>query len=143
MADASQEAGVAELTGRCNCGAGEVSRARSVPRRLGPVTARSAGGNRRHFLAATQTDRAGVTITGEDNLVWYAATDIAERGFCRTCGAHLFWKPAEPGRISILMGALDEPTGIRLAMHIFVRARRAITTTSPTDCRSADRPRRG
>jgi hypothetical protein len=69
-------------------------------------------------LAATQTDRVGVTIAGEEHLAWYAASDKAERGFCRVCGAHLFWRPVEPGRISILMGALDEPTGIRLALHI-------------------------
>jgi hypothetical protein len=117
MGGASQEAGVAELTGRCNCGRVRF-RARGPFRDAWGCHCKICRRQSSHFLAATQTDRAGVTIIGEDNLVWYAATDIAERGFCRTCGAHLFWKPAEPGRISILMGALDEPTGIRLAMHI-------------------------
>jgi hypothetical protein len=42
------------------------------------------------------------------------------RGFCRVCGAHLFWEPANSQRVSIFMGCLDEPTGIRLADHIFV-----------------------
>lgn len=73
-----------------------------------------------HFIAATQIDRNGLTVTGEEALTWYAASDHARRGFCRRCGAHLFWEWRDSNRISIFMGCLDEPTGIRLHDHIFV-----------------------
>jgi hypothetical protein len=37
----------------------------------------------------------------------------AEYGFCRTCGASLFWRAdATPDEISICAGTLDPPTGL-------------------------------
>lgn len=107
------------LSGRCNCGA--VSFVARGPFRPAKAchckTCRRQSG---HHVAATQTDRAGIEISGEAMLTWFAASDHARRGFCRVCGAHLFWERAGSKRISICMGCLDEPTGIRLADHIFV-----------------------
>jgi hypothetical protein len=108
-----------ELTGRCNCGA--VTFVAAGPFR--PAVAchcRSCRRQSGHFLAATETPRAGLRLSGEDQLQWYAATGIARRGFCRSCGSHLFWDRHGSEDISILMGCLDEPTGIRLGEHIFV-----------------------
>ncbi len=44
---------------------------------------------------------------------------------CSTCGSFLFWDPIERDSIAVAMGALDEPTGIRLGMHIHVAGKRA------------------
>ena len=108
-----------QLSGRCNCGA--VSFVAAGPFRPAKAchcrTCRRQSG---HFIAATQIDRSGLSVSGEDFLAWYSATPHARRGFCRVCGAHLFWEPAGSTRISIFMGCLDEPTGLRLADHIFV-----------------------
>lgn len=107
------------LTGRCNCGA--VSFSAAGPFR--PAIACHCKSCRRqssHFLVATQTDRAGLRLEGSENLAWFSATPHASRGFCRICGVHLFWQPAGSDRISLLVGALDEPTGLRLAAHIHV-----------------------
>jgi hypothetical protein len=107
------------LTGRCNCGA--VTFVAVGPFRPAKAchckTCRRQSG---HYIAATQVDRAGLTVSGEGMLTWFAATDHARRGFCRICGAHLFWQPASSERVSIFMGCLDEPTGLQLADHIFV-----------------------
>jgi len=107
------------LTGRCNCGA--VRYRAAGPFRAAKAchckTCRRQSG---HFIAATQVDAAGLTVEGGENLTWYAASEAARRAFCRNCGAHLFWQPNGSARISIFMGSLDEPTGIRLADHIFV-----------------------
>jgi hypothetical protein len=73
-----------------------------------------------HHVAATQIARDGLTLSGAEAIAWYSASEQARRGFCRVCGAHLFWERAGSDRISIFMGCLDEPTGIRLADHIFV-----------------------
>jgi hypothetical protein len=108
-----------QLTGRCNCGA--VTFVAAGPFR--PAKACHCKSCRRqsgHFIAATQIDRSGLTLSGADSLAWYSATPNARRGFCRVCGAHLFWHREGSTRISIFMGCLDEPTGIRLADHIFV-----------------------
>ena len=111
--------GPARLTGRCNCGA--VAFAATGPFR--PAKACHCKSCRRqsgHFLAATQVLAADLAVAGEEHLTWYAATEQALRGFCATCGAHLFWRSNGSDRVSILMGCLDEPTGLQLADHIFV-----------------------
>jgi hypothetical protein len=106
------------LTGRCNCGAVRFAAAGQfrAAKACHCKTCRRQSG---HYLAATQIDRAGLTIEGADALTWYSATPQARRGFCKHCGAHLFWEPAGSQRISIWMGCLDEPTGVPLAEHIF------------------------
>lgn len=111
--------GPAHLTGRCNCGA--VSFVAKGPFR--PAVACHCKSCRRqssHYLAATQIEESALTMTGGETLRWFAATDRAERGFCPSCGVHLFWRETGSGQISILMGSLDEPTGIALGRHIFV-----------------------
>lgn len=108
------------LTGRCNCGA--VSFVAAGPFRDAIAChCKSCRRQTSHYLAATQVDRAGLEISGTDEITWFAATPTAERGFCRRCGTTLFWQPAGSDRISIGMGCLDEPTGIALSHHIFVR----------------------
>jgi hypothetical protein len=110
------------LTGRCNCGA--VSFIATGPFR--PARACHCKTCRRqssHYLAATQIDGTGLAVSGAEAITWFGASHAARRGFCRLCGAHLFWEPAGSDRVSIMMGCLDEPTGIRLADHIFVSER--------------------
>src|SRR5688500_10980938 len=108
-----------QLTGRCNCGAVSFSAAGPFrpARACHCKTCRRQSG---HFLAATEVKKAGLTIAGEEWLTWFRATPRARRGFCRTCGVHLFWERDGADTISLLMGSLDEPTGLELADHIFV-----------------------
>lgn len=113
------ESSPGQLSGRCNCGA--VTFVAAGPFR--PAKACHCKSCRRqsgHFVAATQVESSGLRISGEEAIAWYSATPHARRGFCKTCGTHLFWERAGSDQISIWMGCLDEPTGIRLADHIFV-----------------------
>jgi hypothetical protein len=71
-------------------------------------------------MAAARAPRDRVAVTGADNVTWFHATDQAERGFCATCGSHLFFQPADGTDLSLFAGALDEPTGLALAGHIHV-----------------------
>ncbi|MDX8442462.1 GFA family protein [Mesorhizobium australafricanum] len=48
------------------------------------------------------------------------APSFAKRGFCKTCGAVLFWKPHQDAYVSVLAGSFDEPTGLQGQSHIFV-----------------------
>lgn len=70
-----------------------------------------------HYWAAVQVMDADLTITGSPR--WYAASDIARRGFCPTCGSFLFWKGNDDPDTGVSLGALDGATGLRLARHIF------------------------
>ena len=109
----------ARLTGRCNCGS--ITFVATGPFR--PAKACHCKSCRRqsgHYVAATEVARADLAVAGEDAIVWYSATPHARRGFCPSCGAHLFWHRNGSERISIWMGCLDEPTDIRLAEHIYV-----------------------
>ena len=115
----TEETGPEKLTGRCNCGA--VSFVATGPFR--PAKACHCKSCRRqsgHYVAATETDFSRLTLSGEAAIRWFSATEHARRGFCPICGAHLFWQRTGSDRISIWMGCLDEPTGLRLADHIYV-----------------------
>ncbi len=74
-----------------------------------------------HFLSAVNIKRSDLTVQGEDSVSWYQSSDKVERGFCKTCGSSLFWKPNIEGYeyTAVSMGLFDEPSGLSLAKHTF------------------------
>lgn len=74
-----------------------------------------------HFWAATSLPAEALTLTREDGLKWFRSSDFARRGFCTGCGSSLFYEMDGEGRISVGAGALDRPTGLATAKHIFVK----------------------
>ena len=105
------------IKGRCLCG--DVGF--SVDGRLGRAAACHCSQCRKqsgHFWASSSADESDITITG--SVKWFAASESAERGFCPKCGSFLFWKAHDEDAVSFSLGALDEPTGIKLQCHIFV-----------------------
>ena len=105
--------------GSCLCGAVTfaVSTALPAPDACHCTQCRKSSG---HYFVSTDVPRPAVTIEGEDHLTWYRSSDKVRRGFCRTCGASLFWDPLQRDWIGIAMGAFDQPTETRLAIHVFV-----------------------
>ncbi|MBV8972536.1 MAG: GFA family protein [Sphingomonadaceae bacterium] len=73
-----------------------------------------------HQFAATTVRKDDLTIRGGENLSWYHASSHARRGFCKRCGAWLFWEPLAEATVDVAMGAFDTPTGTEVARHIFV-----------------------
>jgi hypothetical protein len=55
-------------------------------------------------------------------LRWFAQ-EGRERGFCRTCGASLFWRADGGATVSLAAGTIDAPTGLRTVAHIFLDSR--------------------
>ena len=76
-----------------------------------------------HIWSSTHIPQANLTMTAQDSLRWYAASDIAKRGFCATCGSFLFWKHKGEDKVSVAMGSLDAPTNVQLARHIFIASK--------------------
>lgn len=74
-----------------------------------------------HFVAATAVRAEDLTIAEDGALRWYRSSEAAERGFCGVCGASLFWRRIDGDQIGIMAGGLDGPTGLSLAVHIFVK----------------------
>lgn len=81
---------------------------------------------RNHGVPPGYTNAAwsDIELSGEDRLRWYRSSVKARRGFCAECGASLFWEPVGEARVSINAGALDEPTGLTIAKHIYVADKR-------------------
>ena len=73
-----------------------------------------------HYFASTDVPKSSLTVEGEDQLAWFQSSDRVRRGFCKVCGSSLFWDPVQSEKIAVAMGAVDDPTGTRLHMHIFV-----------------------
>ncbi|QND53398.1 GFA family protein [Phyllobacterium sp. 628] len=73
-----------------------------------------------HYYAATNVQNDDITILGEDNIKWYAASEYAARGFCKNCGSVMFWKHHDLDYISVMAGSFDQPSGLRGETHIFV-----------------------
>lgn len=73
-----------------------------------------------HFGGYTASTWPNIALRGEDHIAWYESSGEARRGFCRDCGSNLFWEPTHRRHVSIAAGALDLPTGLVSARHIFV-----------------------
>ena len=56
----------------------------------------------------------------QDALQWYQSSSFARRGFCSECGSSLFWQQISAPVVSVVVGAIDDPTGLRAQKHIFV-----------------------
>ena len=73
-----------------------------------------------HYWVSTDVPRDALTIFGSDHLGWFQSSDRVRRGFCKTCGASLFWDPLKADFMGVAMGAFDGLTGTQTAIHIFV-----------------------
>jgi hypothetical protein len=73
-----------------------------------------------HYFASANVARSALSLSGEEFVAWYQSSEQVRRGFCRHCGSFLFWDPPARDWISVAMGALDGPTQVKLARHIFV-----------------------
>jgi hypothetical protein len=72
-----------------------------------------------HVGAFTACADADLQFISKESLAWYRASDVAGRGFCKTCGSLLFWKGDKKDYISIAAGTLDNPTGLAIEGHIY------------------------
>lgn len=105
--------------GRCLCGAVTVS----VEGDLASITYCHCTQCRRQtglYYATTGAPLNQVTITGEEVIGRYRASEDAERGFCKVCGSALYWMREGDNSISLMAGLFDQPTGLRGGKHIFV-----------------------
>ena len=56
-------------------------------------------------------------------LKWFRSSKRAKRGFCRKCGASLFFKFIDSNNISIAAGMFNGPTKLKTKMNIFVKGK--------------------
>lgn len=61
-----------------------------------------------------------VEIDGEEHVSVYTSSEWAERGFCKHCGTHLFYRLKDGSFYNIPMGLLQEMNGFKLGTQIFI-----------------------
>jgi len=64
-----------------------------------------------------------VTFDGDENLTVYASSDWAERGFCRQCGTHLFYRLKANGNHFVPIGLLEDDENLKFTTQVFVDER--------------------
>ena len=77
-----------------------------------------------HVSAHASSRREDLRLVEVDGLKWYRSihdeTPDVHRGFCKECGASLFWDPRGDDEIYISAGTLDQPTGLKAIGHIWL-----------------------
>ncbi|WP_348678729.1 GFA family protein [Alcanivorax profundi] len=108
----------APMTGRCLCGAVSLGATPNSPHVAVchcDICRRWGGGP----LLAVECDD-DVVVNGEDHVVVFASSDWAERGFCRECGTHLFYRLRQGGHTAIPVGLFQEYENWQLTQQLFI-----------------------
>lgn len=87
-----------------------------------------------HHLAATRARIEDIHLVAAETLRWFSPYDdpAVRYGFCRTCGASLFWQAEGLDTWSVSAGTLDSPTGLRTVAAWFVAEASDYVTLDPT-----------
>ena len=72
-----------------------------------------------HFFVSTDVPKADLEIAGRENITWFQSSAKVRRGFCKICGASLFFDPLHHDWTGIAMGAFEGATRTGIAVHIF------------------------
>ena len=63
---------------------------------------------------------AEVVIDGEDDVSVFDSSDWAERGFCRNCGTHLFYRLKESRQHMIPVGLFEDSASLAFKGQVFI-----------------------
>ena len=110
---------MSSLQGSCLCGAVRFKLAQ-LPTEATACHCTQCRKQSGHFFASANLPRSAVEISGAANITWYQSSEKVRRGFCSKCGSWLFWEPVLRDWMSVALGSLDGPTGVKLERHIFV-----------------------
>jgi hypothetical protein len=107
-----------DLKGQCLCGAITIS-ASSEDNSVGACHCKSCrrwGGGPFMEIDCGQA----VTIDGEEHLSVFNSSDWAERGFCRNCGTHLFYRLKGSGQHMVPIGLFDDREDLAFGTQVFI-----------------------
>ncbi|MHC5778425.1 GFA family protein [Nostoc sp.] len=61
-----------------------------------------------------------VNFSGEENIGVYQSSQWAERGFCKQCGSHLFYKLKQNNQYFIPVGLFENCEGLVFDHQVFI-----------------------
>jgi hypothetical protein len=71
---------------------------------------------------STSVPDASFELTAQQTLGWYDSSAWAKRGFCRNCGASLFYRLNGIARTSVAIGMLDDANDMVISGQIFANS---------------------
>ncbi len=77
-----------------------------------------------NFASYTSVLEENIFFKSKKTLKWYKSSDHASRGFCKSCGASIFFKRIGSRAVSLSAGLLQNPTGLKTISHIFIHNKR-------------------
>jgi hypothetical protein len=63
---------------------------------------------------------SAVVIDGSENVTVFDSSDWAERGFCRNCGSHLFYRIKETGQHMMPVGLFEDDENFVFESQVFI-----------------------
>ncbi|MBB98484.1 MAG: aldehyde-activating protein [Rhodobacteraceae bacterium] len=105
-----------KLTGRCMCGAVEISGVADGPKAGACHCDMCRRWSSGPYFEVTCGD---VVFRGEDSITRFRSSDWAERGFCATCGSNLFYHIVDSDEYQIAAGLLDQQSDLCLTLQVF------------------------
>ena len=72
-----------------------------------------------HFAAYTAVKKNDLEFIKDDGLKWYRSSNEARRGFCKVCGASIFFERLGGNKMSISAGMLVLDQFVKTSGHIF------------------------
>lgn len=106
------------VRGQCLCGAISLT-ATSTNKHLGACHCNMC----RHWgggpLLAVECG-SDVTFDGEENIGVYQSSEWAERGFCKKCGSHLFYRLKQNQQYYIPAGIFNDSEGFVFDHQVFI-----------------------
>ncbi len=61
-----------------------------------------------------------IEFEGKDNISVFDSSEWAERGFCRNCGTHLFYRIKETNRHVMPVGLFEDEAGLTFEDQVFI-----------------------
>ena len=61
-----------------------------------------------------------VTIEGNEKVTVFNSSDWAERGFCKQCGSHLFYRLKQSGQTIVPAGLFDDDSKFAFDHQVFI-----------------------
>ena len=72
-----------------------------------------------NYAAYTSVLEENITYKSNNTLKWFVSSTKAKRGFCKKCGASVFFKKFGSKAISISAGLFKNPTKLKTSSHIY------------------------
>jgi hypothetical protein len=61
-----------------------------------------------------------VSFSGEENITVFDSSEWAERGFCKKCGSHLFYRLKQSNQYFVSAGLLDSGAAFTFDHQVFI-----------------------